>query len=138
MGSGGSRSLWSPSNSVPKAGKRREAQGGSWAPRRALPTPSCPAFFCPGLPARALRLFRKQTGLAAFCLPHGNLYVFSLALASSTVRRRLWFGLFLPFAFCLAPAPPKPIGCYRVKPHGQLVRVSCTHCCASTPRLSTS
>jgi len=25
-----------------------------------------------------------------------------------------------------------------VKPHGQLVRVSCTHRCASTPRLSTS
>jgi len=24
-----------------------------------------------------------------------------------------------------------------IKPHGQLVRVSFTHCCASTPRLST-
>ena len=27
---------------------------------------------------------------------------------------------------------------YRVKPHGQLVLVSLTHCCASTPSLSTS
>ena len=26
---------------------------------------------------------------------------------------------------------------YRVKPHGQLVSVSLTHCCASTPDLST-
>ncbi len=33
--------------------------------------------------------------------------------------------------------PPKPIGCYMVKPHGQLVHVSCTHYCASTPCLST-
>jgi hypothetical protein len=38
----------------------------------------------------------------------------------------------------LRHAPGKPIGRYRVKPHGQLVRVSCTHCWASTPRLSTS
>ena len=29
------------------------------------------------------------------------------------------------------------LGCYMIKPHGQLVRVSFTHCCASTPRLST-
>ena len=27
---------------------------------------------------------------------------------------------------------------YRIKPHGQLVLVSCTHCCASTSSLSTS
>ncbi len=32
----------------------------------------------------------------------------------------------------------KPLGCYMVKPHGQLVLVSCTHYCASTPSLSTS
>ena len=32
----------------------------------------------------------------------------------------------------------KLIGCYMVKPHGQLVHVSCTHYCASTPCLSTS
>ncbi len=31
----------------------------------------------------------------------------------------------------------KPIGCYMVKPHGQLVSVSFTHYCASTPDLST-
>ena len=29
------------------------------------------------------------------------------------------------------------LGCYMVKPHGQLVQVSFTHCCASTPCLST-
>ncbi len=33
---------------------------------------------------------------------------------------------------------PKPLGCYMVKPHGQLVLVSYTHYCASTPSLSTS
>ncbi len=27
---------------------------------------------------------------------------------------------------------------YRIKPHGQLVLVSCMHCCTSTPSLSTS
>src|SRR5690606_19890953 len=37
---------------------------------------------------------------------------------------------------CCRPHP-KRFGCYMVKPHGQLVRVSFTHCCASTPRLST-
>ena len=30
-----------------------------------------------------------------------------------------------------------PLGCYMAKPHGQLVSVSCTHYCASTPDLST-
>ena len=43
----------------------------------------------------------------------------------------------------LLPAPKgaarrKRIGRYMVKPHGQLVHVSCTHYCASTPCLSTS
>lgn len=33
---------------------------------------------------------------------------------------------------------PKRIGCYMVKPHGQLVVVSFTHYCASTSTLSTS
>ena len=33
---------------------------------------------------------------------------------------------------------PKRLGCYMVKPHGPLVRVSCTRYRASTPRLSTS
>lgn len=32
---------------------------------------------------------------------------------------------------------PKVFGCYMVKPHGPLVRVSFTHYCASTSRLST-
>ena len=34
-------------------------------------------------------------------------------------------------------ATPKLLGCYMVKPHGQLVPVSFTHYCASTPGLST-
>ena len=33
---------------------------------------------------------------------------------------------------------PKRIGCYMVKPHGQLVLVSSMHCCTYTPSLSTS
>ena len=33
--------------------------------------------------------------------------------------------------------PRRPLGCYMAKPHGQLVRVSCTRYRASTPRLST-
>ena len=32
----------------------------------------------------------------------------------------------------------RPLGCYRVKPHGPLVHVSSTPCSASTPCLSTS
>jgi hypothetical protein len=37
----------------------------------------------------------------AFCLLFGNLYVLSLALASSTLQRWRCFGLFLPFALRL-------------------------------------
>lgn len=33
---------------------------------------------------------------------------------------------------------PNALGCYMVKPHGQLGRVSCIHYWTSTPRLSTS
>ena len=83
------------------------------------------------------RLFCNSSGAAgfllpavfsAFCLssPHGNLYFF-LSLCAANFAGR-------PSA-CLFS---KPIGRYRVKPHGQLVRVSCMHCCTSTPRLSTS
>ena len=36
------------------------------------------------------------------------------------------------------PFAERPLGCYMVKPHGQLVLVSYTHYCASTPSLSTS
>src|SRR5699024_2871160 len=32
----------------------------------------------------------------------------------------------------------KALECYMTKPHGQLVPVSSTHCCAYTPGLSTS
>jgi hypothetical protein len=37
-----------------------------------------------------------------------------------------------------ALSAPKMLGCYMVKPHGQLVRVSFTRYRASTSRLSTS
>lgn len=99
---------------------------------RPRPCGSCAGKSAPGLSAFLFRL-----GPFAFCLLFGNLYVLSLALALSTLRRRRRFGLFCLSLFALRLLF-KPIGCYRVKPHGQLVRVSCTHCCASTPRLSTS
>jgi len=38
----------------------------------------------------------------------------------------------------VASQPPKAFWCYMAKPHGQLVLVSFTHYCASTPSLSTS
>ena len=38
----------------------------------------------------------------------------------------------------LVPSNTILLWCCMVKPHGQLVRVSSTHYCASTPRLSTS
>ena len=39
---------------------------------------------------------------------------------------------------CAVRPSYRALGCYMVKPHGQLVQVSCTHYCASTPCLSTS
>ena len=57
-----------------------------------------------------------------------------LVLRSRAVKR-----LSLTFCFWfLELLALKPIGCYMVKPHGQLVWVSYTHYCASTPHLSTS
>ncbi len=37
-----------------------------------------------------------------------------------------------------SPTHTQALGCYMVKPHGRLVRVSFIHCWTSTPRLSTS
>ena len=48
-------------------------------------------------------------------------------------RRSIQKGIGYEVAF----ASPKLLGCYMVKPHGQLVLVSFTHYCASTPSLST-
>src|SRR5690606_16493422 len=38
---------------------------------------------------------------------------------------------------CLRHAAHRLLGCYMVKPHGPLVPVSCTDCCASPPGLPT-
>ena len=52
--------------------------------------------------------------------------------------------LSLPTKFCSSDITKHHIplinllGCYMIKPHGQLVRVSCMHYCTSTSRLSTS
>jgi hypothetical protein len=94
MGSGGSRSLWSPSKLV--------------RPMRGIgPNGLKAALEAPGL----------QTVLE-ICNQG------SQAGGSASRRRH-------------AAPNTKRIGCYRVKPHGQLVRVSCMHCCTSTSRLST-
>jgi hypothetical protein len=93
--------------------------------------------------------FRKSVTLA------------SLASKLQLSGRIVASGCFRPFAFHLVPASPtgltgsnldalafvrwipwrlsiKLIGCYMVKPHGQLVHVSCIHYWTSTPCLSTS
>jgi hypothetical protein len=154
MGSGGSRPLWSPSKRVSKAGERRKAQGENYAPhlvRPTLPVFSCPCFFrlrpC-GLGFATLSQGNRPLGFRRFCFAlglgpfacfHGNLYFCPLALAPSTVTGpAAGSGLSRLSPLALAPAQPKPIGCYRVKPHGQLVWVSCMHRCTSTPHLSTS
>ncbi len=87
MGSGGSRSLWSPSKRV-RLTMRVNLRRGS---RPALEI--CNSRF---------------SRFKASAVPEGVFF-----------------------------SPPKPIGCYMVKPHGQLVHVSCTHYWASTPCLST-
>jgi hypothetical protein len=128
---------------------RRKAHGGNGAPhlvRPTLPVLPCPCSFsrrpfgfrCSTLPRLGAVLplaFCLAPGLAPFACPHGNLYVLSCFCVVNFAGR--------PWLFCLPPLALrrlslKPIGCYRVKPHGQLVHVSCTHCCASTPCLSTS
>ena len=49
-----------------------------------------------------------------------------VVIAVRVIRALLWV------------APSGTTQCYRIKPHGQLVSVSLTHYCASTPDLSTS
>ena len=88
MGSGGSRSLWSPSKRV----------------RSAMTANLRQAFY---------RLPWK-----------------SVTFDSRASKRQLNCSFLLQ--------PPKPIGCYMVKPHGQLVHVSYAHYWTSTPCLSTS
>jgi hypothetical protein len=157
MGSGGSRSLWSPSNSVLKAGSRLKAQGSRLKAQGSIRLSPlcclCPAFF--GFNLERFRLFIFQpapsrlssfAGLWTGCLPcafdllHGNLYVrLSLSVAQvRSVRPAVFQRLHCHHAAVPSLLNPKLIGCYRVKPHGQLVHVSCTHYCASTPCLSTS
>ncbi len=115
MGSGGSRSLWSPSKLV-------------WW----------------GLPPTAFGQLRSGSLPCPFAAPMEICTPFVLSLRHRQLRPdRLRLGSGLPAAHLALAlvrllSHTKPIGCYMVKPHGQLVHVSYTHCCASTPCLSTS
>ena len=104
-----------------------------------------PVFLGVSLPASASQLFPGKCRFRLFSFAFGLLPAFwkSVIVGSLASKRQLSgqvasFRLFSPWAFYLAPASPKLIGCYMVKPHGQLVHVSCTHYCASTSCLSTS
>ncbi len=169
MGSGGSRSLWSPSKLV-LAGSRLKAQGKDAITRFLL----CPFYFalypvflCFSLSASASQLFPGKCRFRLFSFALGLLpairksVISVLSLQSLSCQTKLLLqAIFSPWAFYLAPAAPtsltrsnlddlapvrwipwrvsiKLIGCYMVKPHGQLVHVSCTHYCASTSCLST-
>src|SRR5574343_543214 len=60
-----------------------------------------------------------------------NLYRLSLLAANAKWGRRLVVVIVMSCCSCLIQG-------YRIKPYGQLVSVSLTHYCASTPDLSTS
>ena len=104
---------------------------------------------CPAGLAQALRpglsslyqgkgLRPASHGILYLAWPKGDSHLTPLRLpAASSPPWRAGKGP-APHALSLLACSIRPIGRYRVKPHGQLVRVSCTHCCASTPRLSTS
>src|SRR5512143_1708928 len=62
------------------------------------------------------------------------------ALCHADRSRRVWkkvMGCYCIAAHTLLCIKYSASQNYRIKPHGQLVRVSLTHYCASTPRLST-
>ena len=67
---------------------------------------------------------------------------FPLAMAARQLERtQVRTGVLIREVVLASSAPSAPqamLGRYMVKPHGQLVLVSFTHCCASTPSLSTS
>ena len=142
MGSGGSRPLWSPSNLV------HSPQGPAGLRR---PLPGHP-FTC--FPYRGCSVLSAGRVRPAFCFgweAFGHTSCapchappMEICTCFSLLRCQLSASPCSGSAFGQAPhaplpcLPPKPIGCYMVKPHGQLVHVSCTHCCASTPCLSTS
>ena len=91
-----------------------------------------------------LAMFTKQTGLAVVAAVIGSdkcdkfaiLLTYSRFI-ESTVWKSVMSYIVLKF-ISVVIRQPKRIGCYMVKPHGQLVHVSFTHYCASTPCLSTS
>ena len=66
---------------------------------------------------------------------------YPLAMAA---RQTGWWATFVTHQICSSDITKLHIplinllGCYMIKPHGQLVRVSLMHYCTSTPRLSTS
>ena len=104
-----------------------------------------------------LAMFTKQTGLVdsftALAYLHCCILCFLARVdlhLGSILLKPLWKSAFIYRSFVwlsllsqllsssLTLTAPKRIGCYMVKPHGQLVIVSFTHYCASTPILSTS
>ncbi len=131
MGSGGSRSLWSPSNSV----YRLKFVVPPWFGF----TPFLASLsFAPACATRSLTLC-AFVSFQVFGLPRFSTVRFPAprppALWNPVPLSSLALRCQLPW---LPPVLPKLIGCYKVKPHGQLVHVSYTHYCASTPCLSTS
>ena len=95
----------------------------------------------------------KQTGVSGICIyivAHALADVFGkfytdrwksvTAVISDNQVTLAWYSLhcFFTLYFSILQPHLKLIGCYMVKPHGQLVHVSFTHYCASTPCLSTS
>ena len=120
MGSGGSHSLWSPSKLV------------------------CQSYDC----SLMLKLFCFYILSDGF----GKFYTYRWKSVTRVISDNqvtltlynlhcsvLYFFILLQLRIALYTSLHlKLIGCYMVKPHGQLVHVSFTHYCASTPCLSTS
>ena len=93
-----------------------------------------------------LAMVTKQLGLAGLwptVRPLRMFLAFSLWLSAfmrlALALKGVWKSVFVSLALDQRPVgTPKRIGCYMVKPHGQLVYVSYMHYCTSTSYLSTS
>ena len=87
----------------------------------------------------ALNVFTSEFGMGSGgsrSLTSPGKPVKRLAFQSAAAR----FGMIrlLSTVFSVLIEAFRPLGCYMVKPHGQLVLVSFIHYCTSTPSLSTS
>ena len=80
--------------------------------------------------------------VASFFTNQPTQFVESFHQTFAWIRNQLWIAHHLEDGFCSLDLSTQAFarGCqgYRVKPHEQLVLVSLTHYCASTPNLSTS